>query len=78
MPSDSRQASKRAALSDLQLAACFLYSTKLGSTGCCNSTGHASNEPQGKARYQLGTVEQVREAVEEANQQVHGGSASVN
>ena len=40
---------KGAALSDLQLAACFLYSTELGSTGCHNSTGHASYKPRDKA-----------------------------
>src|SRR6185437_4185724 len=43
------QASRRAALSDLQLAACFLYSAKLGSTRRCDSTGHASHEPRDKA-----------------------------
>ncbi len=43
------QASKRAALSDLQLAPCFLHSTELGSTGCSDSTGHASYKPRDKA-----------------------------
>jgi site-specific recombinase XerD len=34
--------------------------------------------PETKRRYQLGMVEQVREAMEKANQQVYGESASVN
>ena len=48
LASDS-QASKRAALSDLQLAACFLCSPKLGSTRRCDSTGDASHKPRDKA-----------------------------
>jgi hypothetical protein len=34
--------------------------------------------PETKRRYQLGMVEQVREAMEKANQQVYGETASVN
>jgi hypothetical protein len=34
--------------------------------------------PETKRHYQLGMVEQVREAMEKANQQVYGGSGLVN
>jgi integrase len=34
--------------------------------------------PETKRVYQLGMVEQVREAMEKANQQVYGGSGLVN
>jgi hypothetical protein len=34
--------------------------------------------PETKCRYQLGMVEQVREAMERASQQVYGTSASIN
>ena len=44
------KASGRAALSDLQLAACFLYAPELGSsTRRCDSTGHASHQPRDEA-----------------------------
>jgi hypothetical protein len=41
--------SRRAAFSDLQPAACFLYAAKLGSAGCCDSTGDASHQPRDEA-----------------------------
>jgi integrase len=34
--------------------------------------------PETKRHYQLGMVEQVREAMERANQQVYGGNGLVN
>jgi hypothetical protein len=34
--------------------------------------------PETKRHYQLGMVEQVREAMEKANQQVYGGSGLAN
>jgi len=54
----------------------LLHAAKLGGPGCRDRTGHAAHET--KRHYQLGMVEQVREAMEKANQQVYGGSGLLN
>jgi hypothetical protein len=65
------------AFSDLRPAACFLHSTKLRCTGRYNSKGDASYQPRDKAPIQLGMVAQEREAMEKANPQVYGESATI-
>src|SRR5713101_7376786 len=60
------------AFSDLYVAACLPHALERSGPrrGCARAMRHTS--PETKRRYQLGTTEQVRQAVEKANKKAYG------
>jgi hypothetical protein len=72
------EASRSAALSDLQPAARFLHKAKWVAPDAVIERAMRHTNPETKRIYQLSMVEQVREAMEKANQRVYGDRVTVH